>query len=135
MTNTPQTTDALGTAAQSGSPRTHETRRLKAALAVAGLDGVRIRHGRNTAWGWLDLDCGDGAQFGAHVGHEAGCRDALACDRCWHEVEMERVALRVALAVTGRDPRFYDGRINVSCWKRGVVHRRWRRQRPVRVAA
>lgn len=35
--------------------RKAETKAVKAALIAAGFKGVSVKHGRGTAWGWLDI--------------------------------------------------------------------------------
>ena len=72
--------------------RMAETKAVKVALIKAGYTGVKVGHGRGTAWGWLHIECDKKA------GQDWQGKMA--------DVEM------VAQQVTGRHGE-YGGRINI----------------------
>jgi len=81
-----------------GRDRRAETIAAKKALKEAGYTGIRVAHGRGTAWGWLDVtvDRRDGG-IGPHK---------------WHE-EYDRI-LGIVAEATGRTDGYDRERINVT---------------------
>ena len=73
--------------------RVLETKAVKAALIKAGYTGVRVGHGRGTAWDWLHIIC-----------NELPSQD-------WQSKYREVEA--IAQQVTGRHGD-YGGRISIS---------------------
>lgn len=84
--------------------RREETKAVKAALAAAGIPAV-VGHGRGTASGWIDVNIGDGAQYGPH---EDGCqqwtgREHADCLRCVAQAKAYKLARHIVGEVTGRN--------------------------------
>lgn len=89
--------------------RRAETTAVRRALAAAGIPAV-VEHGRGTAWGWLEVNVGNGEQAGPHAGGtDQGADCPPACRRCaWLRDTPER-AERIIIDVTGRSGGYNDG--------------------------
>ena len=89
-----------------------ESRVVKDALLKAGIDVLKVGHGPGTAWGWLHIRLAKPLEYGCDEHGSAqvrGCPDCYAfCERL---SEIDRQAVRIAQAVTGRSGN-YDGEIN-----------------------
>jgi hypothetical protein len=94
-----------------------ETQAVKQALESAGLDAVKIGHGRGTAWGWLHITLARPLEFGCEEHGTYRSYDHSDCSGCRQFSEairnLDRKAVRTAQEVTGRHGE-YDGEINVS---------------------
>ena len=89
-----------------------ETKAVKAAFDEAGIT-AEVKNGRGTAWSWLEINVGDGRQFGEHLKDEAGgAYCPVACPRCEGQTQLARNTLRIAKEVTGRSGD-YDGEIQI----------------------
>lgn len=78
-----------------------ETKAVKLALAEAGIN-AHVTHGHGTAWGWLEIYIGDGAQYGEHQKAESTCLCLSNCFRCQKLREIEEKADGIMHKVTGR---------------------------------
>lgn len=85
--------------------RKTETKIIKDALKKAGID-AKIRHGKGTAWGWIDIFIGDPKK---RNGLHPAPRDNQYTD---DEIEFQNRIVRLVQKVTGRHGE-YDGNICV----------------------
>lgn len=89
--------------------RKAETKAVKKELEKHGIN-ARVGHGRGTAWGWLEINVGEGQQFGEHILDEH--QTHRNCPRCKAAHIISGFATKIAQAITGRNGE-YDG--NISC--------------------
>lgn len=102
-----------------GADRRGEVQAVKRALLAEGID-ARVSHGRGTAWGWLEVNVGDGQQFGPHRDPDGGEVDSSCphsryhCPRCRGRYALQRRAEKIVLEVTGRTGGYIgSGDINI----------------------
>lgn len=89
-----------------------ESKAVKEALTAAGIN-ARVGHGRGTAWGWLEINIGNGPfQHNHETQGDAGtyCREDCPNSK-WKRETREKV-VKIAQEVTGRHGD-YSGEINV----------------------
>jgi len=90
-----------------------ETKAVRQALKKAGIN-AKVSHGRGTGWGWLEINIGNGSQWGEHLRFDDSnygpCRHD--CPRCQKVKEYRQKTLRIAKEVTDRHGE-YDGNILV----------------------
>jgi hypothetical protein len=88
--------------------RKQETKLVKNELAKYGIN-ARVGHGRGTAWGWLEMNVGQGQQFGKeHTKDEYNSHRDCPC--CKAANIIMRFAEKVAQDITSRTGD-YGGRI------------------------
>lgn len=107
--------------------RKEETKLVKRELAKYGIN-AKVGHGRGTAWGWLEINVGEGQQFGTeHIKDEF--HSHRNCPICKAAHILSSFAEKKAQEVTGRHGE-YGGNILVlsqNAWsdKKGnipIVH-------------
>lgn len=92
--------------------RKQESKTVKEALAKAGIP-ARVGHGRGTAWGWLEVNIGDGSQYGEHLPNtENNFWVNPLCNHCKARQSAYETALRITQEVTGRHGE-YNGDTNI----------------------
>ena len=89
--------------------RKQETKMVKQALAKLGIN-ARVGHGRGTAWGWLEMNVGEGQQYGEHITDDHHSHGH--CPLCPIIHNLRELAEMVAQDVTGRHGE-YGG--NICC--------------------
>ena len=92
--------------------RKQETKIVKKALKNAGHDGCSVRHGKGTAWGWLDVF--------SRTNHHPGCtctknswgtqNTSDICGAWWRK--KHDAILATVQKTTGRHGE-YDGNVNI----------------------
>lgn len=90
--------------------RKQETKLVKNELAKYGIN-ARVGHGKGTAWGWLEINVGNGQQFGIeHIKDEYNSH--RNCPLCKAAHIIANFAEKKAQEVTGRHGE-YGGNILV----------------------
>lgn len=98
----------MGSGKPGQSERATETKKVKEYLRAHGINAL-VKHGRGTAWGWLEINIGAGQDFGAHDREADGVRCRPGCARCENLRVMSRYALALVCRSTNRHGD-YDGK-------------------------
>lgn len=78
-----------------------ETKAVKTALQAVGIN-AKVGHGTGTAWAWLEINIGNGQQFGDH-NHAMGVSPVHStCHRCQQLNKIKSLTEEIARKVTGR---------------------------------
>lgn len=90
--------------------RKQETKIVKEALTKAGYQDIRVRHGRGTAWGWMDIDVTVNKTPFCYC-HELDKDDYPGtCSFCMNQRRNEgRKVQGIVLKATGRSEGEYGG--------------------------
>ena len=94
--------------------RKEETKVVKKALVDAGFNGVRVKHGTGTAWGWLnsyvDLEPAKGCTCDPNPDPNVFTEKCRECREHWHESYVK--VMGITIQASKRDA--YDAKsVNV----------------------